>query len=401
MELSSPTQVLLWGFFGAMVLGAVASKTNFCTMGAVSDWINMGKKGRLWAWLSATAIALAGVLILEAMGMLDIESSIPPYRTASFAWLRYLLGGCMFGIGMTLAGGCGNKTLLNIGGGNLKSLLVFVIIGGFAFLMTKTDFYAVVFHSWISATTIDLAAFGASSQSLPHLLHAFSGIEARTLSFAIGGILVVVTLVMALRDRHFRGNAHNIVAAVMIGGIILGGWYLTGGPLGQAAIEAVDWLDEKPLGVGIQSYTFINPMGEALYYLSAPGDLLRVTFGVLAVVGVMLGSLIVAVVTGKFQIVWFTSRNDLVNHLVGAVLMGIGGVLAMGCTIGQGITGVSTLALGSFLVLGSIIFGSALTMKIQYYRMAYDEEATFVGALLSTLVDMHLLPAALRRLDPP
>jgi len=206
---------------------------------------------------------------------------------------------------------------------------------------------------------------------------------------------------MALRDRHFRGNAHNIVAAVMIGGIILGGWYLTGGPLGQAAIEAVDWLDEKPLGVGIQSYTFINPMGEALYYLSAPGDLLRVTFGVLAVVGVMLGSLIVAVVTGKFQIVWFTSRNDLVNHLVGAVLMGIGGVLAMGCTIGQGITGVSTLALGSFLVLGSIIFGSALTMKIQYYRMAYDEEATFVGALLSTLVDMHLLPAALRRLDPP
>lgn len=401
MELSAPTQVLLWGFFGAMALGAVASKTNFCTMGAVSDWINMGKKGRLWAWLSAAAIALAGVLILEAMGMLSVESSIPPYRSANFAWLRYLLGGFTFGIGMTLAGGCGNKTLLNIGGGNLKSLLVFAIIGICAFLMTKTDFYAVVFHSWISAASIDLAALGANSQSLPDIVNAFTGIEARTLAFAIGATLVVVTLVMALRDKHFRGNAHNIVAAVAIGGIILGGWYLTGGPLGQAAIEAVDWLDEKPLGVGVQSYTFINPMGEALYYLAAPGDLLRVTFGVLAVLGVMLGSSIVAVSTGRFQIVWFTSRSDFVNHLVGAVLMGIGGVLAMGCTIGQGITGVSTLALGSFLVLGSIVFGSALTMKIQYYRMAYDEEATFAGALLSTLVDMRLLPAGLRRLDPP
>ncbi|MBI5462199.1 MAG: YeeE/YedE family protein [Gammaproteobacteria bacterium] len=401
MELSSPTQVLLGGFLGAVALGAVASKTNFCTMGAVSDWINMGKKGRLWAWLSAAAIALAGVLILEATGILSVDSSLPPYRSANFAWLRYLLGGSMFGIGMTLAGGCGNKTLLNIGGGNLKSLLVFAIVSVFAFLMTKTDFYAVLFHSWINATAIQLEAHGVSSQSLPDILQAFTGIDAQTLSFAIGGTLVCVTLVMALRDRHFRGNTHNIVAACTIGGIILGGWYLTGGPLGQAAIEAVDWLDERPLGVGIQSYTFINPMGETLYYLSAPGDLLRVTFGVLAVLGVSLGASIVALSTGKFQIVWFTSRSDFVNHTVGAVLMGIGGVLSMGCTIGQGITGVSTLALGSFLALGSIVFGSALTMKVQYYRMAYDEEATFVAALLSTLTDMRLLPAGLRRLDPP
>ena len=96
-----------------------------------------------------------------------------------------------------------------------------------------------------------------------------------------------------------------------------------------------------------------------------------------------------------------TYQQVLIYGFFGAIMMGIGGVLAMGCTIGQGITGVSTLALGSFLALGSIIFGSALTMKIQYYKLMYDEEANFISASISSLVDMHLLPTGMRKLDPP
>jgi len=78
--------------------------------------------------------------------------------------------------------------------------------------------------------------------------------------------------------------------------------------------------------------------------------------------------------------------------------MGIGGVLAMGCTIGQGITGISTLALGSFLALGAIILGSATTMKVLYYKMLYEDASVF-DALLSGWVDLHILPRSLRRLD--
>ena len=402
MEVGIHNQLLVYVFGVAVILGAVVNKTNFCTMGAVSDWVNMGKTGRLWAWFSAIALAMIGVALFEGFSILSVDSTLPPYRSAQLAWSRYILGGLLFGIGMTLAGGCGNKTLINIGSGNMKSLMVLVIAGLMAYLMTKTSFYEQVFYSWISASTIDLTRYGISSQALPDMLSVLSGTDdASTLSSVLGFSIAAILLFFAFRGKHFLKNSNNVIAAVVIGLVITAGWYLTAGPLGQEVIEAVDWMDERPLGVGVQSYTFINPMGETLYYLVNPTDLLRITFGVMAVAGVITGSLGYALFAKKFSLVWFKSMTDFAKHFVGAILMGVGGVLAMGCTIGQGITGASTLALGSFMALGSIIFGSALTMKIQYYQMVYDDEATFMGAFLSSLVDMHVLPGGLRRLDQP
>lgn len=402
MELQSYQQVMAYGFLGAFVMGAVAHKTNFCTMGAVSDWVNMGNKGRLWAWFTAIAVAILGTMAIQVFAGVSLDSTIPPYRTASFAWLRYLLGGALFGIGMTLAGGCGSKTLINIGGGSLKSVVVLLIAGVFAYLMTKTAFYATLFHGWVSATTIDLTAYGMQSQSLADMLQPLLGIEnAQLLYWFMGGALALAILFFAFRDPGYRKNKNNFIGGSVVGLAIVVAWYVSGGSLGREALEAVEWLDQKPLGVGVQSYTFINPMGETLYYLASPTKTLLITFGVASLLGVILGSLVYAVASGKFHIAWFKTRTDFIKHAMGAVLMGIGGVLAMGCTIGQGITGVSTLALGSFLALAGIIFGAALTMKVQYYQIAYDDEATFSGALLSSLVDMHLLPAGLRKLEAP
>ncbi len=402
MELEIQNQLLAYVFGVAVILGAVVNKTNFCTMGAVSDWVNMGKTGRLWAWFSAIAVAMIGVSLFEMLSVASVDATLPPYRSAQFAWSRYILGGFIFGIGMTLAGGCGNKTLVNIGGGNLKSLMVLVITGFMAYLMTKTSFYEQFFYSWVSASTVDLSEYGMSSQALPDMLSTLFGTgNASTLGSVLGFVIAAVLLFFAFRSKHFLKNTNNVIAAVVVGLAITAGWYLTGGPLGQGVIEAVDWMDDKPLGVGVQSYTFINPMGETLYYMFDPTNLLRVTFGVVAVAGVIAGSLGYALVAKKFSMVWFKSAVDFAKHIVGAILMGIGGVLAMGCTIGQGISGTSTLALGSFLVLGSIIFGSALTMKVQYYQMVYDDEATFMAAFLSSLVDMHVLPDSLRRLEQP
>jgi uncharacterized membrane protein YedE/YeeE len=140
-------------------------------------------------------------------------------------------------------------------------------------------------------------------------------------------------------------------------------------------------------------------MGELLYYLSRPTESALITFGLAALFGVIIGSLLYALISRSFRFEWFATGRDFVNHMIGAVLMGIGGVLAMGCTIGQGVTGVSTLAVGSLLALGSIILGSALTMKVQYYKLVYEEEATFVKALITGMVDLHLLPQGMRRLD--
>ena len=305
----------------------------------------------------------------------------------------------MFGVGMTLASGCGNKTMVNIGGGNLKSLVVLGVAGIFAYLMTKTSFYELLFHGWVSATTIDLTAYKMTSQSIDSVLLGIFGSSGNGFIHWLTGVLLMsFFFFIAFRSKDLRSTPHNIIGGVIIGLAIVAGWYITGGALGQEAIETVEWLDERPVGVGVQSYTFINPMGETFSYLMDPLNTLLITFGVVAVIGVITGSFIASVFSRRFKFIWFYDTEDMLKHLFGAALMGIGGVLGMGCTIGQGITGVSTLSVGSLLVLGSIIFGSALTMKVMYYKMVY-EEASFIESLIASLADLNLLSEKFRKLE--
>jgi hypothetical protein len=147
-----------------------------------------------------------------------------------------------------------------------------------------------------------------------------------------------------------------------------------------------------------QSFTFINPIGQSLGYALGGFSGTLLTFGVMSVAGVILGSLLWSVVTRSFRIEWFASFKDFVTHVIGAILMGFGGVLAMGCTIGQAVTGVSTLAVGSIITFAAIVVGCAVTMKIQYYKMVYESEATFFKAFVTALVDIKLLPAGMRKL---
>lgn len=365
MEFTIHHQVLLSVFGLAVLMGAVANKTNFCTMGAVSDWVNMEDTGRLRAWLLAAAVAMLGVAVLEASGKLTLgTATFPPYRTANFAWLRNLLGGLLFGVGMTLASGCGNKTLVRIGGGNLKSLVVLAIAGASAYAMLWTDFYNSVFGKLIAATTLNLAASGFQSQALGDLI----GISTPTL-----GIVVALGIAaFCLSSSDFRGNKDNLLAGIVIGLIIVAGWVVTGGSMGNEWKEYADFADTKPLRVETQSFTFISAMGDAARYLTSPQDTSLVNFGIVALLGVIVGSLLWALLSRGFRIEWFASGGDFINHAIGAVLMGIGGVLAMGCTVGQAITGVSTLALGSFITFAAIVAGATAMMKYQYWRMMQE-----------------------------
>ncbi|MDJ0880669.1 MAG: YeeE/YedE thiosulfate transporter family protein, partial [Gammaproteobacteria bacterium] len=159
----SAQSLLLWSaFILAFILGAVVNKTNFCTMGAVSDMVNMGDYARFRAWLLAISIAIVGVVILEGMGQISLDTTFPPYRETQIIWLENILGGLLFGIGMTLASGCGNKTLVRVGGGNIKSLVVFGIIGLVAFYMNNPfpgsdkTLYSELFYSWVSPAAINL-----------------------------------------------------------------------------------------------------------------------------------------------------------------------------------------------------------------------------------------------------
>jgi uncharacterized protein len=374
MEFNVHHQVLAAVFAIALALGAIVNKTNFCTMGAVSDWINMGDSGRMRAWLFAMAIAISGVLAMEAAGLIKLSGeTFPPYRTANFSWLRYLAGGALFGIGMTLASGCGNKTLVRVGAGNLKSLMVLVIASLMAYLMMWTPFYEKGFHPWVSATSIDLALHGVRTQELGAVIAGLSGLQfSPTLNAAVGGVLALGLFIHVFRSADFRGSVDNMLGGAAVGLAVLAGWYLTGGPLGQAWKEYAEFATAVPSRVQVQSYTFISPMGDSVRYLLSPDNTALINFGVVALAGVILGSCVYALITHSFRIEWFVSFKDFVNHAVGGVLMGIGGVLAMGCTVGQAITGMSTLALGSLLTFFAIVIGAAATMKYQYWRMMQE-----------------------------
>lgn len=400
-------------FLIAFILGAVVNKTNFCTMGAVSDMVNMGDYGRFRAWLLAIAVALAGVVILEWLGVMSVDGSFPPYRDTQIIWLENILGGVLFGIGMTLGSGCGNKTLIRIGGGNLKSIVVFLVIGIVAFYMnnpfpgTDKTLYSELFYRWVSPSAISLA----HSSDLGSLINPESALQLRLI---IGSIIAVLLLIYIFRSAEFRSSFDNILSGLVVGIAVLAAWYISANILIDADGENYnlssyyqEWemLADSNAGkpstsrpLSTQSFTFINPIAQSYGYIVSGFKSMHLSFGILAVAGVICGSLFWSLLSRNFRIEWFASRSDFISHFIGAILMGVGGTLALGCTIGQAITGVSTLALGSILTLIAILFGSALTMKTQYYKMLY-EDASILSAMQTALVELRLLPSSLRKLE--
>ncbi|GMQ96884.1 MAG: YeeE/YedE family protein [Gammaproteobacteria bacterium] len=411
---SQAQHFFLWSIFAiAVVMGALVHKTNFCTMGAVSDWVNMGDTGRMRAWLLAIAVALLGVTILEAADLVNPDNAFPPYRGSTLIWAENLLGGLLFGIGMTLGSGCANKTLIRIGGGNIKSIMMLLIIAVIAYYMVNPfpdsdkTLFTVLFIDWIRPLAINLK----TNQDLGAMI---AGEDAGTARLVIGLLLATTILFFVFKSLDFRGNFDNILGGLVVGLAVLGAWYITSnvaidldGEQYSLRSYTQEWdfiaesdegkpADSRPLSP--QSFTFINPTGQTLGYAMSRFNSAYVTFGVVALAGVILGSLFWSVVSKGFRIEWFASFKDFVMHFFGAALMGFGGVLGLGCTIGQGVTGVSTLALGSFITFGAIVLGSALTMKTQYYKMLY-EDASIFAALVTALVEVRLLPKGFRKLE--
>ena len=393
------TTLLIYTSILGFILGYVVNKTNFCTMGAVSDLVNIGDSSRLKAWLLAITTAIVGVTSLEYLGIVDVSESRIPYRNSVLFWPRYIIGGIMFGIGMTLASGCGNKILIRIGGGNLKSIFVLLIAGLMALLMTRTDFYGLIFHSWMSPISPDLAKLGIPDQSVQTIFSSLTNIDAGNILITIFiPLLICALLLKYIFSSRTSLSSDNILSGVVVGLVVTFAWLISGGELGQAWIENNDFLDTPYPSVGVQSFTFINPMGEVLIYTSSVFNNFYLTFGVTALISTIVGSFVYSLISNNLRIEWFANKHDFFRHFIGAVLIGIGGVLSLGCTIGQGVSGVSTLAIGSIITLLSIIFGASLMMKIEYYKAVY-EESSFIELLKNALIDLKVLPGKLRTLE--
>jgi uncharacterized membrane protein YedE/YeeE len=357
-ELGVTTIIGLGGFAVGVVFGGVVQKTNFCTMGGLSDLVLMGDGRRFRAWLLAIAVAIIGTQALHFAGAIDINKSI--YLSANLGWLGAIIGGAMFGFGMTQTGGCASKTLVRLGAGNLKSLIVMIVLGIFAY-MTLRGLLALA-RLQIETTNIDLAARGLSNQNLGEMAGAAIGLPAAVSRAVVAAAIAILFLVICFKDTGFRRSANDIIAGVMIGLCAVAGWFVTG-------VLAADEFNP----VQLSSITFVAPAGESLQYLMTFTGA-SINFGIALVAGVIVGGFLMAVATGSFRVETFVDRQDLTRHLSGAMLMGAGGVMALGCTIGQGISGMSTLSLGSLIAWLSILGGGYLGLK-------YLEEGSFGGAL--------------------
>ena len=372
MTEATPTQLMpyvLGGSFAlAFIFGAVGNKTNFCTMGAVSDWVNMGDTGRMRMWLLAIAVAILGANGLHLAGSIDLSKSL--YQTPNFTWLSYILGGLLFGIGMTLGSGCGSKTLIRMGAGNLKSVVVFLVIGISAY-MTLKGLFGALRAGILEKVSVVLPG----GQDLPSVLSGPLGASKSVLILVLSLVIAFGLIGFIFSSREFRTNRDNMLGGVVVGLVVIGAWYVSG-HLGHLE-EDPNTLQEAFLGTNsgrMEAFSFVAPLAYTLEYLMLWTDTSRVlTFGIVSAFGVVTGSAVYAIASRTFRWEGFRDAEDTASHLIGGVLMGFGGVTALGCTIGQGISGVSTLALGSILTLVAIVAGSALTMKIQYWRLMKEE----------------------------
>ncbi len=357
------TQVLLLTLALAMVFGAIAQRTHFCTMGAVSDIVNMGDSTRMRQWVAAMGVAAIGFGVLFWLGWVDPRRTIQ--ASTRWIWLSAAVGGALFGFGMVLASGCGSKTLVRIGGGSLKSLVVMVVMGVAAYA-TLRGITGVLRVNTVDKIAVDMpgGVFVSTALAGP------TGMAPGMLGLLLGVVLGGAALGWALSSREFR-RAENLWAGLGIGATVVGMWIVSA-KLGFVA-EHPETLEEVFVATDsgrAEALSFVAPVAYTLDWLILFSDKSKtLSLGVMSVVGVVLGSAVVALATRTFRWEGFAGAEDTANHIVGGLLMGVGGVTAMGCTVGQGLTGISTLSLTSVVALAFIIAGAVAGIKYQVWRL--------------------------------
>jgi uncharacterized membrane protein YedE/YeeE len=350
-EFAASNASLFLGVGGLVIgflFGAIVYRTNYCAMGGLADIHNFNDYRRFRAWILAAAVALIGTQVLRAVGAVELDRAM--YLAPTVNWFGYLAGGFIFGIGMVLAGGCPSRNLARAGGGDLRSLLTLIVLGMVAF-MTIAGLFAPVRAAIEQATSFRT---GTPTQSLADRLSLLTGMARGYAGLVMTVLVGAASLAYCFSDARFRASRVHIASGVGVGLTVVAGWVVTG-----LAYDEMASRPTQPI-----SLTYIRPVGETLQWLSlytagpAPG------FGVSSVFGALAGAFAAALSMGRFKLVTFSDTGDTLRNLAGATLMGIGGVMALGCTVGQAVTGVSTLAVGSFLTFGAIVTGGFYGLKL-------------------------------------
>jgi uncharacterized protein len=329
------------GLLIGLVYGAVGLLSGFCLLSSLRGWWAEGDSRLVRTFALALAVAVIATQSLAGYGVIDLSKSV--YLQPSFSIPLMFGGGLLFGYGMVLANGCGSRALVLLGRGNLRSFVVVIVLGMTA-QMTLRGLIAPTRVALLQASTIKPAHL-----TLPELLSTGAGgLSARMIAAtAISAALII----FAFAHAPFRRAGGQIAAGIAVGLLVTAAWFATG------YLGADDF---NPAAV--TSLTFIAPVVDTVQYVMLSTGL-TLNFGIAMVFGVFAGSLLTALVTRRFRLEGYTSPQHMLRSISGAALMGSGGAMALGCSIGQGLTGISTLALSSFVAVAGILLGTAAGLR--------------------------------------
>jgi uncharacterized membrane protein YedE/YeeE len=359
---------VVWGgLLIGLALGAVAQGTRFCTMGALADWFAYGGTARLMMWVLAVAVAATGTLALIELQLLDASQTIA--WSKRFLWLSYIVGGTLFGFGMVLGSGCPQRNLVKAGSGSLKALVTLLVAGVVA-QMTLRGVLSELRVGLLDSAGITLPF----SQDLGSLLAALTGTAARAMRWLVLAALLLVAAKLLWKNRSSLEAPHWL-GGMAVGLLVPAAWLLTG-YMGYLP-EHPETLEPGWLGTYShrpEALTFAAPVAHSLDLLTLWSDRNNTaSYGVMVCLGTLLGSAALALARKEFRWESFQNSRDMGNHLVGGVLMGFGGVTAMGCSIGQGVTGLSLQSAGACLAVGGIVLGTWLALRFQVWQFESDE----------------------------
>ncbi|MFK7875589.1 MAG: YeeE/YedE family protein [Paracoccaceae bacterium] len=331
--------VALIGLFGGVLLGLAARMGRFCTLGAIEDLYYGDNTLRLRMWGIAIGVSIIGTFGLSLTGLLDLQQTL--YLGRSWNPLASVLGGLVFGYGMALAGNCGYGALARMGGGDLRSLLIVLVMGIFAYITLGGPLSA-----------LRLWAFGSSEQTTK--TESFAHVLASTTGFGveISGILIgIAILCITLLNKSLRHAPSYIFWGAIAGIAIVSGW------------AGTQWVADTGFdATNVVTHTFSAPIGETvLYAMTSSGN--SVSFGSGSVIGVILGAFVGSLIKGHFRWEACDDPRELRRQILGAALMGIGAVVAVGCSVGQGLSAFSVLAFSAPVTLGSILLGAAIGLR--------------------------------------
>ena len=337
--ISDAALVALIGMFGGILLGLAARIGRFCTLGAIEDLYYGENPLRLRMWGIAIGVSVIGTFALSLLGLLDLQQTL--YLGRSWNPFASIFGGLVFGYGMALAGNCGYGALARVGGGDLRSLLIVLIMGIFAYITLGGPL-----------SSLRLWAFGiveeqAEVRTFAHSLAQTTGLAVELCGIAIG----IAILCLTLSSRSLRNAPSYIFWGAVVGFAIVSGW------------AGTQWVANTGFdATSVVSHTFSAPIGETiLYAMTSSGN--SISFGTGSVFGVILGAFLGCLIKGHFRWESCDDPRELRRQILGAALMGIGAVIAVGCSVGQGLSAFSVLTFSAPVTLGAILVGAAIGLR--------------------------------------